>query len=384
MSENTFCKVRTEGEKIMIYKEFKDGIQLSRLGMGTMRLPILDKDNAKIDYEKATKLIDDCMKQGINYYDTAYIYHGGKSEEFLGKALGKYPRENYYVTDKYNFQAEPDYRKQFKEQLSRLNMDTIDFYLLHSIQDSFVDEIIGNGCIEYFDQMKQEGKIRYLGFSFHGSPKVMKKLLLLYPWDFVQIQLNYYDWYFEDAKELYEMLVEANIPVMVMEPVHGGLLANLTEDAVKELQELNEENSIASWAMRWVMDLDCVQVVLSGMSDQNQVDDNVKTFSEAISLTVEEQEKIEKVAKIQHAAITIPCTACNYCTPNCPKELDIPKLLKCYNEAKIGGAWRVRYLKNIEKGPAGCIGCKVCTKHCPQGFDIPAYMKELAKMLKNL
>lgn len=368
----------------MIYKEFKDGIQLSRLGMGTMRLPILDKDNEKIDYEKAMKLIDDCMQQGINYYDTAYIYHGGKSEEFLGKALAKYPREKYYVADKYNFQAEPDYRKQFKEQLTRLNMDIIDFYLLHSIQDSFVDEMIGNGCIAYFDQMKQEGKIRYLGFSFHGSPKVMKKLLPLYPWDFVQIQLNYYDWYFEDAKELYEMLVEANIPVMVMEPVHGGLLANLTEDAEKELKELNEKNSIASWAMRWVMDLDHVQVILSGMSDQNQVDDNIKTFSEGASLTAEEQEKIEKAAKIQHAAITIPCTTCNYCTPNCPKQLDIPKLLKCYNEAKIGGAWRVRYLKNIEKGPSDCVGCKACTKHCPQGFDIPAYMKELAKMLKKL
>lgn len=370
----------------MRYKEFKDGVQLSRLGMGTMRLPILDNDNAKIDYEKVAKLVDDCMEQGVNYYDTAYIYHGGKSEEFLGKALAKYPRESFYVTDKYNFQAEPDYRKQFKEQLSRLNMDRIDFYLLHSIQDSFADEMIGNGCIEYFDQMKKEGRIGYLGFSFHGSPEVMKKLLPLYPWDFVQIQLNYYDWYFEDAKELYEMLAEAKIPVMVMEPAHGGLLVNLTEDAAKELKELNSENSIASWAMRWVMSLDSVQVVLSGMSDENQVNDNVKTFAEADPLTTEEQERIEKAAKIQHAAITIPCTACNYCTPNCPKGLDIPTLLKCYNEAKIGGAWRVRHLKDMteEKGPAGCIGCKACTRHCPQGFEIPRYMEELAKMLEEV
>lgn len=370
----------------MRYKEFKDGVQLSRLGMGTMRLPILDNDNAKIDYEKAEKLVDDCMEQGVNYYDTAYIYHGGKSEEFLGKALAKYPRESFYVTDKYNFQAEPDYRKQFKEQLSRLNMDRIDFYLLHSIQDSFADEMLGNGCIEYFDQMKKEGRIGYLGFSFHGSPEVMKKILPLYPWDFVQIQLNYYDWYFEDAKELYEMLAEANIPVMVMEPAHGGLLANLTEDAAKELKEFNSENSLASWAMRWVMSLDSVQVVLSGMSNEEQVNDNVKTFAEADVLTEEEQDRIEKAAKIQHAAITIPCTQCNYCTPNCPKGLDIPALLKCYNEAKIGGAWRVRHLKDMpeEKGPAGCIGCKVCTRHCPQGFEIPTYMEELAKMLEEV
>lgn len=210
----------------MQYKNFKNEISLSRLGMGAMRLPTCGS-SADIDYEKAQAIIDSAMKSGINYYDTAYIYHGGRSEEFLGAALAKYPRDSFYVADKFNFQAEPDYRKQFAEQLRRLKMDRIDFYLLHGIQDSFVDDILASGAIEYFDSLKKEGKIRYFGFSFHGSPQALRKLIDAYPWDFVQMQLNYYDWYCTGAKELYDILEQANIPVMVMEPVHGGMLARL-------------------------------------------------------------------------------------------------------------------------------------------------------------
>lgn len=210
----------------MQYKNFKNEISLSRLGMGAMRLPTCGS-SADIDYEKAQAIIDSAMKSGINYYDTAYIYHGGRSEEFLGAALAKYPRDSFYVADKFNFQAEPDYRKQFAEQLRRLKMDRIDFYLLHGIQDSFVDDILASGAIEYFDLLKKEGKIRYFGFSFHGSPQALRKLIDAYPWDFVQMQLNYYDWYCTGAKELYDILEQANIPVMVMEPVHGGMLARL-------------------------------------------------------------------------------------------------------------------------------------------------------------
>ena len=374
------------GFSAMKGKTFKDEIQLSRLGMGVMRLPILEGNEAKIDYEKAEQLISHCMEQGINYYDTAYIYHGGKSEEFLGKALAKYPRDSFYVADKYNFQAQPDYCKQFQEQLVRLNMDRIDFYLLHGLQDTFAEEMIGNGCISYFDQMKKDGKIKYLGFSFHGTAELLKKLLKLYSWDFVQIQFNYYDWYFTDAKELYEILEQAQIPVMVMEPVHGGLLTNLTEKAADKLKSMNSELSLASWAMRWVMGYDNIQVVLSGMSDDIQVYDNIKTFSEAVPLTDEEKEQIKEAAEMQKATITVPCTECRYCTPNCPQGLDIPFLLENYNKAKVGGVWRIRHLKQMpeEKSPAACIGCKACTKHCPQGFEIPKYIKELDEMLSTL
>lgn len=370
----------------MQYKEFKDGIRLSRLGMGVMRLPVLEQDDSKIDFKKAQKLIRLCMEQGINYYDTAFIYHGGKSEEFLGKALAEYPRDSFYVTDKYNFQAEPDYKKQFAEQLKRLNMDRIDFYLLHGIQDHFAEEMTSNGCIAYFDEMKQKGKISYLGFSFHGSAEMLKKLLALYPWDFVQIQLNYYDWYFQDAKELYDILKEAGIPVMVMEPVHGGLLANLTKEAGSGLEKEHPDWSFASWAMRWVMGLEQVQVVLSGMSEEEQITDNIQTFSQMQPLTEKEQELLKKAAWTQHASVAVACTKCRYCCPNCPKGLDIPFLLKNYNEAKVGGAWRISHLRDIplEKQPSACIGCGACMAHCPQGFRIPEYLKELSEMLEKV
>ncbi len=370
----------------MQYKYDKNGMRISRLGMGNMRLPVDDEDNAKINYEKAKAIIDHCMKGGINYYDTAYIYHDGKSEEFVGRALADYPRESYFVADKYNLQANPDYKAQLAQQLERLQMDYIDFYLLHGIQDSFLDAMLTNDCIPYFDAQKKLGKIRNLGFSYHGSPEMLPKLLKAYPWDFVQIQLNYYDWYFGDAKELYEILKEAHIPVMVMEPVHGGLLANLNDEAASVLKNADPNQSLASWAMHWVMDLDQVQVILSGMSNIAQVEDNLKTFEDALPLTEPEQVQIKKAAAIQHGAVAVACTGCRYCCPDCPTGLDIPRLLKAYNDAKIGGAWRLSGLLTLpkEKLPTACVGCGSCTRHCPQSFDIPKYLGEMKEMLKEV
>ena len=366
----------------MQYKMFKDGIQLSRLGMGVMRLPVNGSD-AEIDYEKAQAIIDAAMKSGVNYYDTAYIYHGGKSEEFLGTALSKYPRNSFYVADKYNLQAEPDYQKQFSEQFLRLKMDRIDFYLLHGIQDSFADEILNNGAISFFDSLKQDGKIRYLGFSFHGSTQMLRKILSTYSWDFVQMQLNYYDWHCGSARELYEILEQADIPVMVMEPVHGGMLANLRSEASEVLRKLDNKRSQASWAIQWVANLPQVQVVLSGMSDLNQLADNVATVSAQRTLSAEEHTVIREVALLQYAGVAVACTGCRYCCPNCPKGLDIPLLLRAYNEAKIGGAWRLTSILALDedKRPTSCIGCGACTRHCPQSFEIPQYMKEMKQML---
>ena len=370
----------------MRYKEYKEIKDLSRLGMGLMRLPVLDGDYGRIDYEKAKAIIDRCMKNGINYYDTAYIYHNGKSEEFAGKALAGYPRESYYIADKFNFQAEPDYEKQFEEQLRRLQMDYIDFYLLHGIQDNFQDDILSSGCIDYFDEQKKNGRIHYLGFSFHGNPENLRKMLDQYPWDFVQIQLNYYDWYFGHAKELYEILETAQIPVMVMEPVHGGLLANLTDDAAAVLKEYSPDASQASWAMRWVMGLPGVQVVLSGMSDTVQAEDNLTTFDQAIPLSDEEQHLIYQAATIQRKAVAVPCSSCRYCCADCPAGLDIPELLKYYNDYKLGGAWRLAGISAMpeEKRPTACIGCGSCTRHCPQGLETPKYMEELKNVLNEM
>lgn len=360
----------------MEFKQFKN-IQLSRLGMGNMRLPIVDNDNAKIDYEKGQRIIDECMTAGINYYDTAYIYHNGLSEVFVGKALNKYPRDSYYVADKFNLHANPNFKEQFEEQLQRLNVDYIDFYLLHGVADDNIDDFLKSECIEYFNQLKQEGKITYLGFSFHGKPSVLKRMVEVYDWDFVQIQLNYYDWFFGTAKEQYDLLTEKQIPVMVMEPIHGGMLATLSEEAKNEL---DDEYSPASWALRFVMDLDNCFVILSGMSTLEQTQDNIQTFNTFTKLTKTQHEKIEASCKITHQTTGVPCTACRYCVNHCPMQLEIPELLKFYNEYKSGGKWRLNRLNGEaeDKLPSNCIACGMCTVECPQNIEVYRFLKEMA------
>lgn len=370
----------------MQYKKFKSSAKLSMLGMGAMRLPVVGGDQGNIDYEKAKAIIDRAYQGGVNYYDTAYIYHNGKSEEFLGKALAEYPRESYYVADKFNLQAEPDYKKQFPEQLSRLNMEYIDFYLIHGIQDAWMDQFLECGALRYFDELKKQGKIRNLGFSFHASPDSLRKLLKIYPWDFVQIQLNYLDWYYGDAKELYEILEEAEIPIMIMEPVRGGKLANLTPEAESILKEADPEASIASWAFRFVMSRPQVQVVLSGMSNLEQMEDNLHIFSETACLTEEEEALVKKAADEFRSKVGVGCTACRYCTPNCPIGLDIPKILSLYNDVKlVNEEWRATFADAMPEGkrPEDCIGCGSCTGHCPQSLDVPAVMKEMAEIRKK-
>ena len=370
----------------MQYKKFKSSAKLSMLGMGAMRLPVVGGDQGNIDYEKAKAIIDRAYQGGVNYYDTAYIYHNGKSEEFLGKALAEYPRESYYVADKFNLQAEPDYKKQFPEQLSRLNMEYIDFYLIHGIQDAWMDQFLECGALRYFDELKKQGKIRNLGFSFHASPDSLRKLLKIYPWDFVQIQLNYLDWYYGDAKELYEILEEAEIPIMIMEPVRGGKLANLTPEAEAILKEADPEASIASWAFRFVMSRPQVQVVLSGMSNLEQMEDNLHIFSETACLTEEEEALVKKAADEFRSKVGVGCTACRYCTPNCPIGLDIPKILSLYNDVKlVNEEWRATFADAMPEGkrPEDCIGCGSCTGHCPQSLDVPAVMKEMAEIRKK-
>lgn len=376
-----------ERSHFMQYKLFKNRIHLSRLGMGNMRLPEKEENGQTvIDYPKAKVIIDDAFKAGINYFDTAYIYHNGQSESFTGKALAEYPRGSYYVADKYNFQAQPDYRKQFAEQLRRLQLDYIDFYLLHGIQDNFVDDILASGCIKYFSQLKEKGKLQYLGFSFHGNTDSMQKMLSAYNWDFVQIQLNYYDWEYGNQKKLYDMLTQHHIPVFVMEPVHGGLLARLNESSSSLLREADPDATLASWAMRFVMSLDNVQVILSGMNTPEQMADNVKTFNDNRLLNENEKALLKKAADLLRPSIALPCTGCRYCTPNCPKGLDIPRLLAAYNDAKSDASWRLVNLKALpeNKQPAACIGCGSCTAHCPQNIDTPSAMKKMAELMKTL
>lgn len=360
---------------------FRGEITLSRLGMGAMRLPTRKEEGSPIDVEKAQEIIDYAVKNGVNYFDTAYVYHEGKSEGFLGKALSKYPRDSFYVADKFNYMANPDYKAQFAEQLGRLQMDRIDFYLLHAVSDDLMDKLISCGCIDYFDRMKAEGKIRYFGFSFHGTPDALRKMLALHQWDFVQIQLNYYDWMFGDAKELYEILEQTNIPVTVMEPVRGGRLAMLSDEIDKTLAEAIPGCSVASWALRWLMRLPQVGVTLSGMSSLEQIKDNVATFSEYSALSDEQADLLLKMGAEFKRSISVACTGCRYCFPDCPQGIDIPRVLEIYNQYKLGGPWQLGALDELPEGkrPEDCIGCGSCTGHCPQNIDVPAYMQEMAQ-----
>ncbi len=371
----------------MIYRKFDQTTQVSRLGMGAMRLPVkAGEPNQPIDTQKAQAIIDYAIAHGITYFDTAYIYHNGESERFLGEALSRYPRDSYLLADKYNLQANPDYQAEFAEQLSRLQTDHIDFYLLHGVQDQSAATFLSNGCIEYFQEQKKAGRIQYFGFSFHGSPEVLKRIVAAQPWDFVQIQLNYYDWYYGEARALYEILTEHNIPVMVMEPVHGGRLASLTPEANALLTEARPDQSIASWAMRWAMSLPDVYVVLSGMSNLRQIADNVATFAKNEPLTAAENVLLMKACELYRPSVSVACTGCRYCCDDCPQSLDIPKLLAVYNEVKLDGPWRLSFLEHLpeDQQPSACINCGSCQALCPQNINIPAHLEEMAGLAEQM
>lgn len=370
----------------MEYKSFKD-ITLSRLGMGNMRLPTTGEGfNAPINYEKAHEIIDYGMAHGITYYDTAYVYHGGDSERCLGQALKKYPRDSFYVATKFNYMANPDYKAVFEEQLERLQMDHIDFYLIHAVMGNNIQQYLDCGCIDYFLEQQKLGRIKYLGFSSHASPDDLRRFADHHPWDFAQLQINYFDWNYSTAKEEYEILTERNIPVVVMEPVRGGRLAQLTPDAEALLKQAHPDWSIASWALRFVRTLPNVQVILSGMSTLEQIVDNVATFSDETPLSEDDLKLLMEACDLFHTQLQVPCTACRYCTPDCPMEINIPEFLKIYNDFKVNGPRALSRAKDVASSgtPSDCIGCGSCTTHCPQSIAIPEIMSQLAEELSHM
>ena len=366
----------------MITRDFQN-IKLSALGMGNMRLPIVKGgSDGDIDLAKGMEIIDRAMAMGVNYYDTAYIYHGGKSEGFLKEALLKrYPRDSFYIADKFFIHANPDFKAVFEEQLQRLGTDHIDFYLIHSVTDGCADTYRDSGCIKFFEEQKRLGRIKFLGFSSHSSPKVLRKFAELRDWDFVQIQLNYYDWLFGSSKAEYEVLRDKNIPIIVMEPVRGGRLAALTPETEKLLKDAHPEWSVPSWAFRWLKRLEGIKVILSGMSDNAQMADNLNTFSDGYALSDNEEKLLFDACDIFSKAIKVPCTACRYCCGGCPAEINIPVVLGLYNRYKIDGPWALEDLPRLDsKGmPKDCVGCGACESHCPQGIEISRIMKELAE-----
>ncbi len=383
-------EIRQEDKK-MVYKNFQD-LKLSALGMGAMRLPVIDGDDARIDESATQKMVDYAMEHGVNYYDTAWGYHNGNSELVMGKALSKYPRDSYYLATKfpgYDLSNMDKVEEIFEKQLEKCGVEYFDFYLFHNVCEMNIDAYLNReyGIYEYLLKQKKEGRIRHLGFSAHGSVEVMKRFLEAYGKDmeFCQIQLNYLDWSFQDAKGKVELLNQHNIPVWVMEPLRGGKLASLTEEETAKLKELRPEETVPAWAFRFLQSLPSVTVVLSGMSDMTQMQENIRTFEEDKPLNDGEMKALLQMADEMVSKIALPCTACHYCVSHCPQELDIPGLLALYNEhCFTGGGFIAPMAMSAipeDKRPNSCIGCRSCEAVCPQQIKISEAMADFAQKL---
>ena len=377
----------------MLYRDFK-GERLSRLGFGAMRLPCVDGDNARPDQAAVDQMVDYALEQGVNYFDTAWGYHAGQSEVVLGRSLACHPRDSYYLADKfpgYDLANMDKVEEIFERQLEKTGTDHFDFYLFHNVCEMNVDEYLNpaHGIVDYLLAQRDAGRIRHLGFSAHGAIPCMERFLEAYGehMEFCQIQLNFLDWEFQDARGKVELLTRWGLPVWVMEPVRGGKLAQITEAEAARLHELRPDESTVAWAFRFVQGVPEVCVTLSGMSNLDQLRENVATFSEERPLGEEERAALQEVVDDLLGRGTVPCTACRYCTSHCPMGLDIPKLLELYNEAIVtggsGGFIPSMFVGTLpeDKRPSACVGCGSCAAVCPQQIDIPGTLADFAEKL---
>lgn len=376
----------------MIYRDFQD-IKLSALGMGAMRLPVVDGDDSRIDEKKAEEMVAYAMENGVNYYDTAWGYHGGNSELVMGKALKNYPRESFYLASKfpgYDLANMDKVEEIFEKQLEKCQVEYFDFYLFHNVCEMNIDAYLDPkyGIFEYLMKQKEKGRIRHLGFSGHGKMDVLKRFLDAYGehMEFCQLQVNYLDWTFQNAKEKVELMKEHNIPVWVMEPVRGGKLASLDPENESKLKALRPEESIAAWAFRFLQSVPEVKVVLSGMSNMEQMQENIRTYGEDKPLNKKEMDTLMGIAEDMVKKNVVPCTACHYCVDHCTQGLDIPRLLELYNEHAFtgGGFIAPMALEAIpeDKHPDACIGCRSCEAVCPQQIKISEVMADFVARLK--
>lgn len=375
----------------MMYRDFQD-VKLSALGMGAMRLPVVDGDDSKIDEAAAFAMVDEAMARGVNYYDTAWGYHNGNSELVMGKALARHPREKFYLATKfpgYDLSNMGKVEEIFEKQLEKCQVEYFDFYLFHNVCEMNIDAYLDPkyGTYDYLLAQKKNGRIRHLGFSAHGDYDVTKRFLEAYGKDmeFCQIQLNYLDWDFQDAKRKVELLNQWNIPVWVMEPLRGGKLASLAPENEAKLKALRPDEGIPAWAFRYLQSIPSVVVTLSGMSNMEQMKENIATFETDKPLNETELETLHAIAQGMVKKIVLPCTACHYCTSHCPQGLDIPNLLSLYNEHCFtqGGFIAPMALSAIpaDKQPSACIGCRSCEAVCPQGIKISEAMADFTAKL---
>ena len=378
----------------MYYNKFQD-IELSALGMGCMRLPVIDGDDNRPDEKAVFEMVDYAMANGINYYDTAWGYHGGNSETVLGKALAKYDHKDFYIASKfpgYDLSNFDRIEEIFEAQLEKCGVDYFDFYLFHNVCEMNIDKYLDDeiGLRDFLVKQKEAGRIRHLGFSCHGTLETMHRFIKKY-WrdlEFCQIQLNYLDFEFQDARLKVEELNNLGIPIWVMEGLRGGKLAKSCLGAEKLLAKSNPDWTPANWAFAFLESVPGVTMILSGMSDLEQLKQNTEFFSEKKELS---DDDIATLLTAAHFDVTgknsgtVPCTACRYCTTHCPQELDIPRLLALYNEHAYseGGFIAPMALAAIDpdKLPSACIGCGACAKVCPQQIDIPGTMKKFTELL---
>ena len=375
----------------MVYKDFQTK-KLSALGLGAMRLPLTaGGSNAEIDETKTAEMTAYAMEHGINYYDTAYGYHEGQSEIVMGKILGKYPRESYYLASKfpgYDLSNMGKVEEIFEEQLQKCKVDYFDFYLFHNVYEKNIDPYLDekNGILKYLLKQKKNGRIKHLGFSCHGRYETLKRFLDAYGehMEFCQIQLNYLDWKLQDAKAKVELLNERQIPIWVMEPLRGGKLAKLSEENSQKLKALRPEEEDPAWGFRFLQSIPGVTMVLSGMSNMEQLKENIATYEEEKPLSEKEMEALMEVT--DSMLDILPCTACRYCTAHCPKQLDIPMLLSLYNESRYHmGFITKNAVDSLDeaKRPEACIGCRSCEAVCPQQLKISEAMADFAEKLKQ-
>ena len=365
--------------------------KMPKLGFGLMRLP--EKDG-EIDHEQVCRMVDDYMKAGMNYFDTAYIYHGGKSEIAAREALVKrYPRDSFMIATKlpaWEIKKAEDVERIFEDQLEKTGVDYFDLYLLHSVEDGSNYETYEKyDCFSWGLKKKAEGKIKHIGFSYHGSPELLVQVLDKHPeMEFVQIQLNYLDRTnpVVRSQELYDILHERNIPIIVMEPIRGGMLASFTPDIEEKMKKVQPDKSIASWALRFVGSLPGVMTILSGMSSEDQMKDNIETFKNFEPLSEEEFKVVDEVTSDILSVPQIGCTACKYCCDGCPMRISIPDVFRTINTLRrYPDDWRS---KNFYQGVASrggkasdCIGCGQCEGVCPQHLPIIELLKEAAEIL---
>ncbi len=377
----------------MLTNDFQ-GLALSRLGFGAMRLPLLPgrKEPTAIDEAQVDAMVDYAMAHGVNYFDTAHPYHGGLSERVLGRSLARYPRQSWYLADKYpghQIAQRYDPAAIFEEQLERCGVDYFDFYLLHNVYENSIQVYMDPqwGILDYFVEQKRLGRIKHLGFSCHGGLPTLARFLDYCgdTMEFCQLQLNYLDWTLQQGREKYDLLTARGIPVWVMEPIRGGRLAALTGGQMDALRRLRPQDSAAAWALRFLQGLPNVKMILSGMSSLEQMVENVDTFTQDRPLTEAETAALLELAEGMKDAV--PCTACRYCCDGCPMGLDIPAMIAACNEARFALSSNVRMRFDAlpeDKRPAACIACGKCSRTCPQGIDVPAVLKELAQAMEKI